>query len=152
MSIHQAVTNACGADSVPKESRQELPAVRPLLPLVLGALPIKRRFTIFEPVGAGSFATVYRAQDNVLGRIVALKQLHVPLPLLPEIWQRQFTTELRASAALVTRPAGERILAELRRLSTAGYRRLWPIVHRSSSIMRERRHGGSKTRSSRTSG
>ena len=31
---------------------------------------------------------------------------------------------LLASAALVTRPAGERILAELRRLSTAGYRRL----------------------------
>ena len=100
MSIHQAVTNACGTDSVPKESPPELRASRPLVPLVLGALPIKRRFTIFEPVGAGSFATVYRAQDNVLGRIVALKQLHVPLPLLPEIWQRQFTTELRASAAL----------------------------------------------------
>ena len=31
---------------------------------------------------------------------------------------------LRASAALVTEPAGERVLAELRRLSAAGYRRL----------------------------
>jgi tRNA nucleotidyltransferase/poly(A) polymerase len=31
---------------------------------------------------------------------------------------------LRASAALVTQPAGERILAELERLSAAGYRRL----------------------------
>jgi tRNA nucleotidyltransferase/poly(A) polymerase len=31
---------------------------------------------------------------------------------------------LRASASLVTRPAGERILAELRRLSPGGYRRL----------------------------
>jgi len=31
---------------------------------------------------------------------------------------------LRSSASLVTRPAGERILAELRRLSPAGYRRL----------------------------
>lgn len=31
---------------------------------------------------------------------------------------------LRASAELVTRPAGERILAELRRMSPAGYRRL----------------------------
>ena len=31
---------------------------------------------------------------------------------------------LRASAALVTRPAGERILTELERLSSAGYRRL----------------------------
>jgi tRNA nucleotidyltransferase/poly(A) polymerase len=31
---------------------------------------------------------------------------------------------LRASSSLVTRPAGERILAELRRLSPAGYRRL----------------------------
>jgi tRNA nucleotidyltransferase/poly(A) polymerase len=31
---------------------------------------------------------------------------------------------LRASSALVSRPAGERVLAELRRLSPAGYRRL----------------------------
>jgi tRNA nucleotidyltransferase/poly(A) polymerase len=31
---------------------------------------------------------------------------------------------VRANAALVTRPAGERILAELRRLSPGGYRRL----------------------------
>ena len=31
---------------------------------------------------------------------------------------------LRASAALVTQPAGERVLAELERLSPAGYRRL----------------------------
>jgi tRNA nucleotidyltransferase/poly(A) polymerase len=33
-------------------------------------------------------------------------------------------TLLRASAAAVTEPAGERVLAELRRLSAAGYRRL----------------------------
>src|SRR5437016_8851149 len=33
-------------------------------------------------------------------------------------------TLVRENAALVTRPAGERILAELRRLSTGGYRRL----------------------------
>jgi len=33
-------------------------------------------------------------------------------------------TLLRASAALVTQPAGERVLAELERLSAAGYRRL----------------------------
>jgi Poly A polymerase head domain len=33
-------------------------------------------------------------------------------------------TLLRASATLVSRPAGERVLAELRRLSPAGYRRL----------------------------
>ena len=34
---------------------------------------------------------------------------------------------LRASVMLVTRPAGERILAELRRLSPAGYRRLHEV-------------------------
>ena len=34
---------------------------------------------------------------------------------------------LRASAPLVTRPAGERILAELRRLSPSGYRRLGDV-------------------------
>ena len=79
--------------------RQEAGAGDPL-PLVAGGPKVEQRFTIFEPVGAGSFATVYRAQDKVLGRIVALKLLHLPLSLLPEAWQRRFVTELRASAAL----------------------------------------------------
>ena len=39
---------------------------------------------------------------------------------------------LRASAALVTQPAGERVLAELQRLSAAGYRRLRRRRARSS--------------------
>ena len=63
-------------------------------------LNVQQRFTTFEAVGAGAFATVYRAQDKVLGRIVALKLPHVPISLLPEIWRRRFLTELRASAAL----------------------------------------------------
>ena len=99
MSIHQAFTQECGVDPVPMESQQELRATEPLS-FVVGPLKVEQRFTIFEPVGAGSFATVYRAQDKVLGRIVALKLLHLPLSLLPEAWQRRFVTELRASAAL----------------------------------------------------
>lgn len=63
-------------------------------------LNVQQRFTMFEAVGAGAFATVYRAQDKVLGRIVALKLPHVPISLLPESWRRRFLTELRASAAL----------------------------------------------------
>lgn len=63
-------------------------------------LDVEQRFAKFEAVGIGAFATVYRAQDKVLGRIVALKLPHVPISLLPESWRRRFMIELRASAAL----------------------------------------------------
>ena len=77
-----------------------LPNLNSLLPEHVATLNVQQRFTTFEAVGAGSFATVYRAQDKVLGRIVALKLPHVPMSLLPESWRRRFMTELRASAAL----------------------------------------------------
>lgn len=76
------------------------PSAAGLLGPIGNALTVEQRFTIFEPVGAGGFATVFRAQDNVLGRIVALKLPHLPLSLLPESWRRRFVTEVRASAAL----------------------------------------------------
>ncbi len=76
------------------------PVLELLSPEHTSTLNIQQRFTMFEAVGAGSFATVYRAQDKVLGRIVALKLPHVPISLLPEAWRRRFLTELRASAAL----------------------------------------------------
>ena len=77
-----------------------LPDLNSLLPDHVATLNVQQRFTMFEAVGAGTFATVYRAQDKVLGRIVALKLPHVPISLLPESWRRRFLTELRASAAL----------------------------------------------------
>ena len=49
---------------------------------------------------------------------------------------------LRTSAALVTQPAGERTLAELQRLSPAGYRRLdltaprWYLAPGGAFVMR----------------
>ncbi len=88
--------------SLPKSSPADstLPNLNSLLPDPVATLDVQQRFTTFEAVGAGSFATVYRAQDKVLGRIVALKLPHVPMSLLPESWRRRFLTELRASAAL----------------------------------------------------
>lgn len=39
-------------------------------------MSLDTRYKILEKIGAGSFATVYRARDNELGREVAIKQLH----------------------------------------------------------------------------
>lgn len=39
-------------------------------------MSIETRYQILEKIGAGSFATVYRARDTELGREVAIKQLH----------------------------------------------------------------------------
>jgi eukaryotic-like serine/threonine-protein kinase len=41
-----------------------------------GNVSVDSRYKILEKIGAGSFATVYRARDNELGREVAIKQLH----------------------------------------------------------------------------
>lgn len=39
-------------------------------------MKIDDRYQILDKIGAGSFATVYRARDNELGREVAIKQIH----------------------------------------------------------------------------
>ena len=39
-------------------------------------MSLDTRYQILEKIGAGSFATVYRARDTELGREVAIKQLH----------------------------------------------------------------------------
>ncbi|MFQ5734645.1 MAG: serine/threonine protein kinase [Planctomycetaceae bacterium] len=39
-------------------------------------MDIDARYEFLEKVGSGSFATVYRARDNELGREVAIKQIH----------------------------------------------------------------------------
>lgn len=55
------------------------------------------RYEIGEQVGAGGFATVYRAHDPVLERDVALKVLHPHLAIDPDLRQR-FVREGRALA------------------------------------------------------
>lgn len=39
-------------------------------------MDVASRYKLLEKIGAGSFATVYRAQDQELGREVAVKQIH----------------------------------------------------------------------------
>lgn len=39
-------------------------------------MDVASRYKLLEQIGAGSFATVYRAQDQELGREVAVKQIH----------------------------------------------------------------------------
>jgi serine/threonine-protein kinase len=46
------------------------------------------RYELLEKVGAGSFATVYRAKDTELGREVAIKQIHDQYLQMPEQMDR----------------------------------------------------------------
>lgn len=46
------------------------------------------RYDLLEKVGAGSFATVYRARDTELGREVAVKQIHEQYLQMPEQMDR----------------------------------------------------------------
>ena len=88
-------------------------------------------------VGSGDACDPYDGRSDLQARCVRAVSATVfvddPLRLLRaprledelDFHMDERTEELvRASAALVTRPAGERVLAELRRLSPAGYRRL----------------------------
>ncbi|MFD7335557.1 serine/threonine-protein kinase [Streptomyces violascens] len=71
----------------------------------LGQL-IANRYRLVERVGRGGMGTVWRAEDEVLGRHVAVKKLHVP-PHLPddEVQRRHERTRREArSAARISHP------------------------------------------------
>jgi len=57
------------------------------------------RYEIVEVIGQGGFATVYRALDTELDRLVALKELK-PFLLQDEGWVRRFRREAKAIARL----------------------------------------------------
>lgn len=57
------------------------------------------RYALLAPLGAGGFATVYRARDPLLGREVAIKALHPHLAANDED-RRRFLAEARALARL----------------------------------------------------
>jgi serine/threonine protein kinase len=65
----------------------------------LGAGSLVAGFRLEEPVGAGGMAVVYRARDERLGRLVALKVL-APALAADEEFRRRFTAESRAAAAV----------------------------------------------------
>ncbi|MEX2614113.1 MAG: hypothetical protein WD380_11090, partial [Gaiellaceae bacterium] len=89
------------------------------------------------PVGGGDSVDPHRGRADLEARIVRGVSDSIfrddPIRLLRAVrledelgFSMDDRTEmlLRASSELVTRPAGERILTELRRMSAAGYRRL----------------------------
>ncbi|MEW5956986.1 MAG: protein kinase [Chloroflexota bacterium] len=57
------------------------------------------RYEILEQIGQGGFATVYKARDTELDRLVALKELK-PVLLQDTNWVRRFRREARAIAKL----------------------------------------------------
>src|SRR5262245_38558138 len=57
------------------------------------------RYQILNELGRGGFATVYRARDTELGRLVALKELHAHLLADPG-WVERFRQEARLIAGL----------------------------------------------------
>lgn len=68
----------------------------------LGPLPVRLGpYVVEEPVVASAFSRVYRAREDGLGRLVAIKVFHLEaekaarLPYTPEDWQRRFIAEAR---------------------------------------------------------
>ncbi len=56
------------------------------------------RYEILEQIGQGGFATVYRARDTALNRLVALKELRPPL-LQDTSWVKRFNLEIITAVA-----------------------------------------------------
>ena len=57
------------------------------------------RYRIESTLGSGGMAVVYRAEDDILGRAVALKTLHHHFAEVPS-FRRRFRQEARAMASL----------------------------------------------------
>jgi len=57
------------------------------------------RYQVLESAGTGGFATVYRAQDPQLNRVIALKVLHPHMAVNPQYLQR-FLREARLAASI----------------------------------------------------
>ena len=57
------------------------------------------RYEILEAIASGGFATVYRARDSQLGRVVALKVLHPHMTSDPQYVER-FLREARMAASI----------------------------------------------------
>src|ERR671938_1528657 len=57
------------------------------------------RYRVQSTLGAGGMAVVYRAEDDILGRTVALKTLHRRYAEMPS-FRRRFRQEARAMACL----------------------------------------------------
>ena len=57
------------------------------------------RYKVESTLGSGGMAVVYRAEDDILGRAVALKTLHDEYAEMPS-FQRRFRQEARAMASL----------------------------------------------------
>lgn len=62
-------------------------------------ITLNDRYKLLKRVGAGGMASVYRAQDLMLGRVVAVKMLHEGLES-DELFARQFQREAHAAANL----------------------------------------------------
>ncbi len=60
---------------------------------------VAERYVLEEPIARGGMATVYKARDEVLARLVAVKVLHPELAEDPDFLQR-FRTEALAAARL----------------------------------------------------
>jgi eukaryotic-like serine/threonine-protein kinase len=56
------------------------------------------RYKVESTLGSGGMAVVYRAEDDILGRTVALKTLHQDYAEMPS-FRRRFRQEARAMAS-----------------------------------------------------